>query len=151
MAEDIGQRITDLLYSMDEGDLRNVIRGLQKIVGDTELLRVLTYKAEFKAGFDVEGVEARAAECADMDERKWYSMACTDDNGYYIDSGEHACDVIIKNLKESFENDLNQMVIAGMESGASEFLCAISRGLKDSKGILAEEACDFIEDFSEHL
>ena len=144
-------RITDILHSMDSVDLLNVIRELQKKVGDEELLSVLEFRTKIKSSFDAKKVEEWASECADMDEREWYSIASHDSYGYYMDPGDHACEIIIDNLRDMFENDLKQIVLSGRTTDASKFLIAISKGLRRSEGILAEEAGDFITDFSDHL
>ena len=47
--------------------------------------------------------------------------------------------------------DLDRMVLAGNVGDASRFLSAIAEGLGRSRGILAEEAPDFIRDLSDHI
>ena len=151
MAKNTADRITDILHSMDSIDLLNVIRRIQERIGDRELLAVLESEASAKSSFDPSEIEDWASECTDMDEMEWYNCASTDSYGSYIDPGEHACDVILDNLRDSFENDLKQMVLSGDKQKASEFLIAIAAGLRRSNGILAEEAGDFISDFADHL
>lgn len=86
-----------------------------------------------------------------MDERQWYSMANDDGYGGYVDSGEHAVDVILDNLHEEFDSELRQIVLSGDKDSASDFLLAIADGLESATGILTEETEDFISEFISHL
>ena len=151
MAKTAADKITDILHSMDSTDLLNVIRELQTKIGDKELLAVLETRVNSKSHFDVEEVEDWASDCAEMNEMEWYACADRDSYGSYVDPGEHACDIILDNLRDTFENDLKQMILAGKKNEASEYLHAIAAGLRKSRGILAEEAGDFIYDFADHL
>lgn len=151
MAKKISEKITDILNSMDSTDYLNVIRALQEKVGDKELLNILEAVSSSKTSFDESDISEWAADCTDMDDREWYRIACDDGYGGYVDSGEHACDVILDNLRDAFEKDLNQMVLVGKKEEASAFLMAIAAGLRQGQGILAEEAEDFINDFADHL
>ncbi|MCQ2078541.1 MAG: hypothetical protein MJZ38_00560 [archaeon] len=151
MAKKLSDRIDDLLHTMDAHDLLNVLRVLQADVGDRRLLDALESVASSKADFDPEDVASQASECSEMDEREWYSMATDDGYGGYIDSAEHAVELMLDNLRDAFQNDLRQILASGGEESASEFLLAIADGFRESSGILAEEAEDFISEFSDHL
>ncbi|MCQ2071271.1 MAG: hypothetical protein MJZ68_09090, partial [archaeon] len=137
--------------TVEEADLLNVIRILQKEFGDEAILKALESAVEANCDFDPEEIAETAAECTDMDERKWYNMACRDEYGRYIDSGDHAMYVILENLRNEFEDHLKRILILGDRSQATEFLNAIAEGIEDSDGILAEEAQDFCGNFAEHL
>lgn len=140
-----------ILGTMDRIDLLNVIRTLQKKVGDDILLEALESESEISCNFDPKEVAELASKCTDMDERMWYNMACRDEYGRYVDSGEHAVDVILENLREEFENDLKRILALGDKKQAAEFLNAIADGIEYSNGILSEEAPDFGGDFARHL
>ncbi|MCQ2084884.1 MAG: hypothetical protein MJZ21_01900 [archaeon] len=136
---------------MDAHDMLKVIRVLQNTVGDVKLLEALETVTYSKTDFDPEDIADQASDCTEMDEREWYSIAT--DNGYggYIDSGEHASELILDNLRDAFEKELRQIVLTGNKGQASKYLRAIADGLRQASGILTEETEDFINDFTEEL
>ena len=151
MAKKISDRINELLQNMDPIDYIEVIRTVQKEIGDRKMLNVLEAVSASKSSFDESEISRWAANCTDMDEREWYRIATDDGYGGYIDPGENACEVMLENLREEFEKDLEQMVLVGKKDEASRFLRAIAEGFRNGHGILADEAEDFLIDFADHL
>ncbi|MCQ2070883.1 MAG: hypothetical protein MJZ68_07110 [archaeon] len=151
MAKKTKDKIAEILDTLDNEDLLNVIHILQEKVGDRIILEALETVSDDKCGFDPGEVMERAAKCLDMDEREWSMIACTNDYGRYIDPGEHASEVISENLKKEFGNMLKTILLAGDTESAADLLYTIADGLEGSYGTLAEECPDSVEELIDHL
>ena len=85
-----------------------------------------------------------------LDEREWYNIACRDEYGDYIDSEEHACELILEIIHDEFDDDLRNILKVRPER-AGDFILAIADGIRESNSILLEEVKDFKCDLLDHM
>ena len=85
-----------------------------------------------------------------MDEREWYNIACRDEYGDYIDSGDHAYELIQEIIHNEFDDDLRNILEVRPER-ARDFILAIADGIRESDSILFEEVEDLRHDFARHM
>lgn len=102
------------------------------------------------AGESAESIRSRTVYALHMDEREWYNIAYRDEFGDYIDSGEHAYELVLEILRDEFEDDLRNILDVSPEK-AEEFILAIADGIMESDSILFEEIEDFKDEFTDHL
>ena len=85
-----------------------------------------------------------------MDKREWYNIACRDEYGDYIDSEDHAYELIQEIVHDEFDDDLRNILEVRPER-AKDFILSIADGIRESDSILFEEVEDFRHDFARHM
>ena len=143
-------RISKLISHMREQDLRYTIEQLSKALGIEKAEKEIEKIACSIANESTESVRSRTMSALDMDERKWYNIACRDEYGNYIDPGEHACELILEIIHDEFDDDLRN-ILEVRPDRAGDFILAIADGILDSSSILLEEVEDFRYDLIDHM
>ncbi len=144
----------DALYrivsNMDATTLRTVIYRMSERLGPDESLEIVTDLAESVAGYACEDVYERALDALYMEDRRWYAIATTDEDGNYCDSMDHAYEVILGSVHDEFDDDLANILEVCPEE-APAFLREIARAIRDSDSILFSENEDLKRGFPRHI
>lgn len=143
-------RISKMIGHMREQDLRYTIVQLSRTPGMEEAEKVIEDIACSIAGESAGSIRSRTISALSMDEREWYNIACRDEYGDYIDSGEHAYELILEIIHDEFDDDLRNILEVRPER-AKDFILAIADGIRESDSILFKEVEDFRDRFTEHM
>lgn len=143
-------RIREMISKMDTESLKRCIYRLSETLGEEESETIVHGIALSNAQISRDEAYDRTMWALDMDKEEWYAIACRDEYGHYVDSGDHAYEVILERLHEEFDDDLANILDVDPES-APEFIRGIADAIGGCNSILFEENEDLRRGLPRHM
>jgi len=149
--QDHEEELTELLSTMDEYKLRNLVSRIKEDLGVDSIIEYVRKSPDSDIEVDFDDIEESVIFAINMDDREFYSIADNDGYGNYIYPGEHAADIVKETMISEFLDDVKALIKLGKDKEVETYLKAIASGLRKSNSILAEYAGDYMEEYADNF